>query len=140
MTQSVVDIAKAQVIAYNEKTIDPKKFTTTDAFRLVPFMGRGNLGNISGQQLIQDDGRDDDADGRERADSERRPVVKATREERARPAGRQIRAGQAEPGGPLAKVLPHQPAKVVEVANDKVKSVRHYFDMGSLLRQLGVEH
>lgn len=30
--------------------------------------------------------------------------------------------------------------QVVEVANDRVKSVRHYFDMGTLLDQLGVEH
>ena len=30
--------------------------------------------------------------------------------------------------------------QVVEVANDRVKSVRHYFDLGTLLDQLGVEH
>ena len=30
--------------------------------------------------------------------------------------------------------------QVVEVANDKVKSVRHYFDMGTLLDQLGAGH
>lgn len=30
--------------------------------------------------------------------------------------------------------------QVVEVANDRVRSVRHYFDMGTLLGQLGVGH
>ena len=30
--------------------------------------------------------------------------------------------------------------QVVEVANDRVKSVRHYFDMGTLLDQLGAAH
>ncbi|HEX9688541.1 MAG TPA: ester cyclase [Thermoanaerobaculia bacterium] len=30
--------------------------------------------------------------------------------------------------------------QVVDVANDKVKSVRQYFDMGTLLDQIGVDH
>jgi steroid delta-isomerase-like uncharacterized protein len=30
--------------------------------------------------------------------------------------------------------------QVIDVVNDKVKSVRHYFDMGGLLKQLGVDH
>ena len=30
--------------------------------------------------------------------------------------------------------------QVVDVANDKVKSVRQYFDMGTLLQQIGVDH
>ena len=30
--------------------------------------------------------------------------------------------------------------QVVEVAGDKVKSLRHYFDMATLLKQIGVDH
>jgi len=30
--------------------------------------------------------------------------------------------------------------QVVDVANDRVKSVRQYFDMGTLLQQIGVDH
>ena len=30
--------------------------------------------------------------------------------------------------------------QVVDVANDRVRSVRHYFDMGTLLDQIGVDH
>ena len=30
--------------------------------------------------------------------------------------------------------------QVVDVANDRVKSVRQYFDMGTLLRQIGADH
>ena len=30
--------------------------------------------------------------------------------------------------------------QVVDVANDRVKSVRQYFDMGTLLQQIGADH
>ncbi|MGE5277197.1 MAG: hypothetical protein ACM3SU_09395, partial [Acidobacteriota bacterium] len=30
--------------------------------------------------------------------------------------------------------------QVIEVANDKVKSMRHYFDIGTLLKQIGAGH
>ena len=30
--------------------------------------------------------------------------------------------------------------QIIEVADDKVKSVRHYFDMGTMLRQIGADH
>jgi steroid delta-isomerase-like uncharacterized protein len=39
---------------------------------------------------------------------------------------------------PTGKKVELRACQVVEVANDKVKSVRHYFDMATLLRQLGV--
>lgn len=43
------------VVAYNQKTVDPSKFATTDAFRLIPYCGRGErFGQpcgVSGQQF-----------------------------------------------------------------------------------------
>ncbi len=38
------------------------------------------------------------------------------------------------------KKIEMRACQVIEVAGDKVKSVRHYFDLGTLLRQLGVDH
>ena len=41
---------------------------------------------------------------------------------------------------PTGKKIELRAIQVVDVANDKVKSVRQYFDMGTLLHQIGADH
>jgi steroid delta-isomerase-like uncharacterized protein len=41
---------------------------------------------------------------------------------------------------PTGKKIELRAIQVVDVANDRVKSIRQYFDMGTLLDQIGVEH
>jgi steroid delta-isomerase-like uncharacterized protein len=49
----------------------------------------------------------------------------------------QTPSGEIPPSG---KKIELRAIQVVEVANDKAKSVRHYFDMGTLLQQIGADH
>lgn len=46
-------------------------------------------------------------------------------------------AGEIPPTG---KKIELRAVQVVDVANDRVKSVRQYFDMGTLLQQIGADH
>ena len=41
---------------------------------------------------------------------------------------------------PTGKKIELRAVQVVDVANDRVKSVRQYFDMGTLLKQIGADH
>ena len=41
---------------------------------------------------------------------------------------------------PTGKKIELRAIQVVDVANDRVKSVRQYFDMGTLLQQIGADH
>ena len=41
---------------------------------------------------------------------------------------------------PTGKKIELRAIQVVDVANDRVKSVRQYFDMGTLLKQIGADH
>jgi steroid delta-isomerase-like uncharacterized protein len=41
---------------------------------------------------------------------------------------------------PTGKKIELRAVQVVDVANDRVKSVRQYFDMGTLLQQIGADH
>jgi len=49
----------------------------------------------------------------------------------------QTAAGEIPPTG---KKIELRAVQVVDVANDRVKSVRQYFDMGTLLQQIGADH
>ena len=49
----------------------------------------------------------------------------------------QTPAGEIPPTGKRIEV---RAVEVVDVANDRVQSVRHYFDMTTLLKQIGAEH
>jgi hypothetical protein len=40
------------VISYNEKLVDPTKFQQADNFKLEPYLGKGENGDISGQQFL----------------------------------------------------------------------------------------
>jgi predicted ester cyclase len=41
---------------------------------------------------------------------------------------------------PTGKKIELRAIQVVDVANDRVRSVRQYFDMGTLLQQIGADH
>jgi steroid delta-isomerase-like uncharacterized protein len=140
MTQSVVDIAKAQVIAYNEKDWDKVKASVAPAF---VYDELGTQRKVEGV---------DDVIAVWKGWATAMPDSKATFNSEVA-SGNTVVLEMTWRGthkGPLKMPSGDIPAtgknfelracQVVEVANDKVKSVRHYFDMGSLLRQLGVEH
>ena len=140
MTQSVVDIAKAQVLAYNEKDWDKVKAG------VAPGMVYDEVGT---QRKVQ--GVDDVID-LWKGWATAMPDSKATFSSEVA-SGNTVVLEMTWRGthkGPLkmpsgdipatGKTIELRAVQVVEVANDKVKSVRQYFDMGSLLRQLGVEH
>jgi steroid delta-isomerase-like uncharacterized protein len=138
--QSVVDIAKAQVIAYNEKDWDKVKAG------VAPGMVYDELATQRKVEGV------DDVIEVWKGWANAMPDSKATFNSEVA-SGNTVVLEMTWRGthkGPLKMPSGDIPAtgkkfelracQVVEVANDKVKSVRHYFDMGSLLRQLGVEH
>lgn len=140
MTQSVVDIAKAQVIAYNEKDWDKVKAGVAPGF---VYDELGTQRKVEGV---------DDVIAVWKGWATAMPDSKATFNSELA-SGNTVVLEMTWRGthkGPLKMPSGDIPAtgknfelracQVVEVADDKVKSVRHYFDMGSLLRQLGVEH
>ncbi|HEY3202070.1 MAG TPA: ester cyclase [Thermoanaerobaculia bacterium] len=138
--QSVVDIAKAQVLAYNEKDWDKVKAGVAPGF---VYDELGTQRKVEGV---------DDVIAIWKGWATAMPDSKATFNSEIA-SGNTVVLEMTWRGthkGPLKTPTGEIPAtgknfeiracQVVEVANDKVKSVRHYFDMGSLLRQLGVEH
>ena len=138
--QSVVDIAKAQVIAYNEKDWDKVKAG------VAPEMVYDELGTQRKVEGV------DEVLAVWKGWAAAMPDSKATFNSEVASGNtvvleitwRGTHQGPLKtPDGeipPTGKSFELRACQVVEVANDKVKSVRHYFDMGSLLRQLGVEH
>ena len=138
--QSVVDIAKAQVIAYNEKDWDKVKAGVAPE---VVYDELGTQRKVEGVNEVLDLWKgwatampDSKATFNSEVASGNTVVLEIT--------WRGTHKGPLKtPDGeipPTGKNFELRACQVVEVANDKVKSVRHYFDMGSLLRQLGVEH
>lgn len=138
--KSVVDLAKEQVIAYNEKDWDRARAA------LAPEVVYDELGTQRTLKGVDDvlaawkgwattlpDSR---ATFRSEVVSGNTAVLEitwtGTHKGPLQMADREIPA--------TGKKIELRACQVVEVANDKVKSVRHYFDMGTLLDQLGVEH
>lgn len=140
MTRSVVDIAKAQVIAYNEKNWDKVKagvapgmvYDEVGTHRKVVGVEKV-LEVLKGWATAMPDSK---ATFNSEVASGNTVVLEMT--------WRGTHKGPLKmPTGDIpatGKTFELRACEVVEVANDKVKSVRQYFDMGSLLRQLGVEH
>lgn len=138
--QSVVDIAKAQAIAYNEKNWDKVKAA------VAPEMVYDEVGTNRKVQGVEN------VLAVLKGWATAMPDSKATFSSEM-VSGNTVVLEMAWRGthqGPLKTPAGDIPAtgknfelracQVIEVANDKVKSLRHYFDMGSLLRQLGVGH
>ena len=137
MAQSPVDIAQAQIIAYNEKNWDAA------AAVLAPGCV---YDEVATQRRIQ--GVDDvltawrgwatalpdsQATFHSTVTSGNTVVLEMTwRGTQSGPL--QTATGQIPPSG---KKIEIRACQVVDVANDKVQSVRHYFDMATMLQQLG---
>lgn len=138
--KSVVDLAKEQVIAYNEKDWDRARTA------LAPEVVYDELGTQRKVKGV------DDVLAAWKGWATAMPDSRATfRSELV--SGNTAVLEVTWTGthkGPLmmpdreipatGKKIELRACQVVEVANDRVKSVRHYFDMGTLLDQLGVEH
>ena len=138
--KSVVDLAKEQVIAYNEKDWDRARAA------LAPEVVYDELGTQRKVKGVDDvltawkgwatampDSR---ATFRSELVSGNTAVLEITWTGTHK-GPLMMPDGEIPASG---KKIELRACQVVEVANDRVKSVRHYFDMGTLLDQLGVEH
>jgi len=138
--QSVVDIAKAQVIAYNEKDWDKVKAGVTPGMVYEELGTQRKVEGVDNVLAVWKGWATAMPDSKATFNSEiasgNTVVLEMT--------WRGTHKGPLKmPSGDIpatCKNIELHACQVVEVANDKVKSVRHYFDMGTLLRQLGVEH
>ncbi len=138
--QSVVDIAKAQVIAYNEKNWDKVKAGVAPGLIYDEVGTERKVEGVDNVLAIW------------KGWATAMPDSKATLHSEVVSGNTVVleMTWRGTHNGPLKMPTGDIPAtgknmelraiQVIEVANDKVKSVRQYFDMGSLLRQLGVGH
>jgi steroid delta-isomerase-like uncharacterized protein len=140
MPQSAMDIAKSQVIAYNEKDWDKARKS------LAPELVYDELATqrkTKGVDQVIDVWKgwatampDSKATFNSETASGNTVVLEMTwRGTHKGPL--KTSAGEIAPTG---KPFELRACQVIEVDKDKVKSVRHYFDMASLLKQLGVDH
>ena len=138
--KSVVDLAKEQVIAYNEKDWDRARAALAPE---VVYDEVGTQRNVKGVDDVLTVWKgwatalpDSRATFRSEFVSGNTAVLEVTwtgtHKGPLQMPDREIPAS--------GKKIELRACQVVEVANDRVKSVRHYFDMGTLLDQLGVEH
>lgn len=136
--KSPIDVAKAQILAYNRKDWDGVRKA------VVPGFVYDELGT---QRKIR--GVDDVIDvwqGWAKAMPDSKATIKSAVASGNTVVLEVIWRGThsgplATPGGEIAatgKKFEVPACQVVQVAKDKAKSVRHYFDMTTLLRQLGV--
>lgn len=138
--KSVVDLAKEQVVAYNEKDWDRVRAALAPevVYDELATQRTANgidevLMNWKGWATALPDSR---ATFRSEMASGNTAVLEVT--------------WTGTHNGPLQTPTGEIPAtgkkidvpacQVVEVADDQVKSIRQYFDMGTILEQIGVEH
>jgi len=141
MTQkSVADVAKEQVIAYNEKDWDRVKAAVAPE---VVYDEVGTQRRISGVDDLLTAWKgwakalpDSRASFRSEVVSGNTAVLEITWNG-THSGPLQTPAGEIPPSG---KKIDVRAVQVVEVAGDRVRSVRHYFDMATLLQQIGAEH
>jgi steroid delta-isomerase-like uncharacterized protein len=136
--QSPIDAAKASVIAYNEKNWDRVKETVTPA---VVYNELGTHRQITGSNEVIEAWK-----GWAKA----MPDSKATFDREVSSGDtvtleltwRGTHTGPLQtPNGELAptgRQIEVQAVQVIDLADGKAKSIRHYFDMATLLGQLGV--
>ncbi len=138
--QSVVDIAKAQVIAYNEKNWDKVKAGVAPGMIYDEVGTHRKVEGVDNVLAIWKGWATAMPDSKATVHSEvtsGNTVVLEMTWHGTHKGPLKTPAGDIPATG---KTIELRACQVVEVANDKVKSVRQYFDMGSLLSQLGVEH
>ena len=136
--KSAIDVAKAPVLAYNKKDWEGVKNSMTSGF---------TLDEVGTQRKIKGVGPVIDAyHGWAKAFPDSKATINS-----AVASGTKVVLELTWRGthtGPLATPTGEIPAsgkkfqvracQVVEVAKDKAKSTRHYFDMSTLMQQLGV--
>lgn len=138
--KSVVDLAKEQVIAYNEKDWDRARAALAPE---VVYDELGTQRKVNGVNDVLAAWKgwatalpDSRATFRSEVVSGNTAVLEitwtGTHKGPLQMPDREIPA--------TGKKIELHACQVVEVANDRVKSVRHYFDMGTLLGQLGAGH
>ena len=138
--KSVVDLAKEQVIAYNEKDWDRVRAALAPEVVYDELATHRKakgvdevLTNWKGWAKALPDSR---ATFNSEFVSGNTAVLEVTwRGTHEGPL--QTAEGEIAPTG---KKIELRAIQVVDVANDRVKSIRQYFDMGTLLEQIGVEH
>lgn len=136
--QSPVDAAKASVIAYNEKNWDRVKETVTPA---VVYDEVGTHRRITGSNEVIEAWKgwakampDSKATfDREVSSGDTVTLELTWRGTHTGPL--QTPNGELAPTGRQVEV---QAVQVIDLADGKAKSIRHYFDMATLLGQLGV--
>ena|SRR5687768_10241889 len=135
--KSIVDIAKAQVTAYNDKDWDAARASLAPR---VVYDEVGTQRRIEGVDEVLSAWR-----GWASALPDSRATFDATHTSGEivilELTWRGTHQGALKmPGGDIAatgKKIELRGCQVVEVAGDKVKSIRHYFDMATLLQQIG---
>jgi steroid delta-isomerase-like uncharacterized protein len=138
--QSVVDIAKAQVIAYNEKNWDKVKACVAPGLVYDEVGTERKVEGVDNVLAIWKGWATAMPDSKATFHSEvvsGNNVVLEMTWRGTHKGPLQMPTGDIPATG---KNMELRAIQVIEVANDKVKSVRQYFDVGSLLRQLGVGH
>jgi steroid delta-isomerase-like uncharacterized protein len=138
--KSVVDLAKEQVLAYNEKDWDRVRAALAPEVVYDELATHRKakgvdevLTNWKGWATALPDSR---ATFRSEMASGNTAVLEVTWTG-THNGPLQTPNGEIPPTG---KKIEIRACQVVEVANDRVKSIRQYFDMGTLLEQIGVEH
>jgi steroid delta-isomerase-like uncharacterized protein len=139
-TRSVVDVAREQIQAYNDKNWDKVRAGAAKdlVYEEVPthrtvrgvddvldtWKGWAAAFPDSRATLVSETGAGNTATVEMKWTGTHRGPLKAD--------GREI--------PPSGKSIDVRACEVVEVAGDKVTSVRHYFDMATLLKQIGAQH
>jgi len=135
--QSPADAAKASVIAYNEKNWDKVKETVTPT---VVYDEVGTHRRIAGSTEVIDAWK---------AWAAALPDSKATFDREVASGNtvtleltwRGTHTGPLQtPNGTIAatgRTIEVQAVQVIDLADGKAESIRHYFDMGTILEQLG---
>ena len=136
--QSPVDAAKASIIAYNEKNWDKVKETVTPT---VVYDEVGTHRRVAGSNEVIDAWKgwatalpDSKATFDREVSSGNTVTLELT--------WRGTHTGPLQtPNGEIAatgRTIEVQAVQVIDVADGKAESIRHYFDMGTILEQLGV--
>ncbi|HXW03926.1 MAG TPA: ester cyclase [Vicinamibacterales bacterium] len=137
-TQSAIELAKQSVIAYNEKNWEAaKEALAADAVYDEVATAR----RLSGQATILPAWKDwavafpDSRATFENAISSENIVTLELRWRGTHKGPLNLPSGKAEPTG---KSIDIRACQIVEVVDGKTRSIRHYFDMATMLRQLGI--
>jgi steroid delta-isomerase-like uncharacterized protein len=137
--QPLVDAAKASVIAYNDKDWDAVRRTVTPDFDYDEVSTGRNIKGIDDVLTAWKGWATAIPDSRatiDRAHVSGNTVVLEMTWRGKQTGALTTPAGEIPASG---KPIEIRACQVVEVENGKTRSVRHYFDMATLLRQIGAD-